>query len=489
MNNVEIEQVATQLIQNGNPAEASSLLQAALREAETSDRWNDWAAAETACGRTKTAELGFRRALQMNPTHRQASVNLATLLIASQRHAEAVPILEPHAASLTPEEKSILARLAGAPADAGSQPADPLPPPSATAPVAAPDKVQPGVCAVPNGETAWQEFFYPKTDGQQPRRIGASFYRGENCNFNPYGKDHASPAFCRDFILRGHLPESKIISRSTKVTAFGSCFALHVSRHLSSLRFDVSKDRAPDIYISSMGEGLVNVHALLQQFTWALEGEQPPENLWHGFDAATFGYDEKVRAATREVFLNTDVFILTLGLSEVWYDEVTGGILWRAVPLNLYDPSRHKFRVCSVAETRQALTRIYGIIRRHVPQAKIVITLSPIALAATFRPESCITANSASKAILKAALDEFLREVAKDSPRRAYYFPAFEIVNELFPNRFEEDGRHLHKFIVPAVMKIFEAYYCETELTPAEAEAALRAARIQSATAPAMVHP
>jgi hypothetical protein len=124
---------------------------------------------------------------------------------------------------------------------------------------------------------------------------------------------------------------------------------------------------------------------------------------------------------------------------------------------------------------------MYSLIRRHAPAARIVFTLSPIPLVATFRAVSCITANSASKAILKAALDEFLRDLGGEARDVVYYYPAFEIVNELFPHRFLDDGRHLHDFIIPAVMSIFEAYYCESALLPEEAEAALHAAREKSA--------
>ena len=103
-----------------------------------------------------------------------------------------------------------------------------------------------------------------------------------------------------------------------------------------------------------MGEGLVNVHSIAQQFKWALNGWLPPSNLWHGYDAEEYDLSEVIRLKTREVFLNTEVFILTFGLSEIWYDEITGGVFWRAVPMKHYDAGRHKFRVCTFAETKES---------------------------------------------------------------------------------------------------------------------------------------
>ncbi|WP_081852934.1 GSCFA domain-containing protein [Bosea sp. 117] len=312
-----------------------------------------------------------------------------------------------------------------------------------------------------------QEVISFNLDSETPKSIGSSFFRGENCNLNPYHKDFIRNDFLKK-TLKGWTPDAPVINKSTKITAFGSCFASNIAKHLSGVGYNLTKDRHPDIYISKMGEGLVNIHSLYQQFAWALEDVAPPTGLWHGFKAEEFGYDEDVRKRTREAFLDTDFFIITLGLSEVWYDEVTGGIFWRAVPRQNYDPSRHKFRVCSFAETKAGLEAIYQAIRKHVPNAKLLFTLSPVPLAATFRPVSCITANSASKAILRAALDEFMREHDDERSKNLFYFPSYEIVNDLFFCRFSSDGRHPYDEIIDVIMSSFELFFCETNLTMEE---------------------
>jgi len=311
--------------------------------------------------------------------------------------------------------------------------------------------------------------------------MGSSFFRGENCNFNPYGKDHCKPDFAAHFVLKGWLPEKPIISETTKVTAFGSCFAQNIGDHLANIGFNTSKQREKNIYISSMGEGLVNVHSIAQQFKWALEGWKPPSNLWHDYNAEKSDLSEDIRARTRDVFRGTDVFILTFGLSEIWYDEVSGGVFWRAVPLKHYDASRHKFRVCTFLETKECILEIIGLIRRYVPHAKLIMTVSPIPLIATFRPVSCVTANSVSKSLIRAALDEVLREMEHQNGQNIYYFPAYELINECFPDRFIEDGRHLHPMIVPSVMGLFEATFCETNLTLEDAERRFQEARLDNA--------
>jgi hypothetical protein len=326
-----------------------------------------------------------------------------------------------------------------------------------------------------------QEPLHVTPAGEAPKRVGSAFFRGADCNYNPYHADHAADRFAERFLLHGWEPESRFIAPTSRITTFGSCFAQHINAHLKAIGFDTARERDGGVYISLMGEGLVNVHAILQQFEWAFEDVVPPVDLWHGFRAEAFGYDESIRQRTRDVFLTTDVFILTFGVSEVWYDTVTGGTFWRAVPMQHYDPARHRFRVLSFAETTAALNRILDLIRTHVPRARVILTVSPVPLVATFRPVSCLTANAVSKSLLRAALDEVLRAPARAADAGLHYFPSYEAVTTLFPQPFHEDGRHCHPFVVPAIMRVFEAFYCQTDLTREAAEAQLRQARIDSA--------
>ena len=170
--------------------------------------------------------------------------------------------------------------------------------------------------------------------------------------------------------------------------------------------------------------------------------------------------------------------MITLGLAEVWFqkrlrkgreaadgDAQSGGkgggggdhggeeeeeeeeeeALWRAVPSDRFDPTRHGFRVSSVQENLQNLRAMVALIRQHVPEAVVVFTrssltltltlaptltipltltltltlkpnptsaptpsqvftLSPVPLSATFRGVSCVTANAVSKSILRVAV-------------------------------------------------------------------------------------
>jgi tetratricopeptide (TPR) repeat protein len=70
---------ALALFQAGKYEEAAREFRADLDERETSEGWNDWAAAETMCGRIEAAIAGFTRALQVDPANAQAKQNLLAL--------------------------------------------------------------------------------------------------------------------------------------------------------------------------------------------------------------------------------------------------------------------------------------------------------------------------------------------------------------------------------------------------------------------------
>ena len=326
--------------------------------------------------------------------------------------------------------------------------------------------------------TNFYEVLKFRGDGLTEKQMSSSFFRGtKGVQFNPYKKDYDEKLFLRKYVLRGWTPDKPVIHSDTQITAFGSCFAQHISNHLASRNYNLTAKKSPDIYISYMGEGMVNVCAIAQQFEWALENKKIPDGLWHGYRAEDYGVDETVRQNTKKALLETDFFILTLGLSEVWEDLETGEIFWRAVPVSKFDEKRHRFRVLSMSETKQKIAEIYSIIRSKIPSAKVLFTLSPVPLAATFRQVSCISANSVSKSILRASLDEFLRENSKDLGHRLFYFPSYEIISELFFDKFDDDGRHPKSEIIDLIMNMFEGTFCESDLDWSEVEKSYKTIR------------
>jgi hypothetical protein len=291
------------------------------------------------------------------------------------------------------------------------------------------------------------------------QKAGGAWYRGEHCNYNPLRENLATAGMIVDNVLKGWTPPTPLIGPRTRVTAFGSCFAQHICEWLTARKFNIlNQDAKSAAHIVRMGEGMVNTFSLLEQFRWALEGEHFEGDYWHGHGAASFEDTEEVRLETRRILMSTEVFIITLGLSEIWYDKKTGGVFWRAVPSRLFDPARHGFRVAGFQENKDNIRGMYELIRRHRPDAKVIFTVSPIPLVATFRPVSCVTANSASKALLRGAVDEVIREVGAEGAM--FYWPSYEIVLDVFDNQWIADRRHVRSAVLDFVMSLFEQTWC-----------------------------
>jgi hypothetical protein len=87
-------------------------------------------------------------------------------------------------------------------------------------------------------------------------------------------------------ILHGWLPQAPLIGPETRIAAFGSCFAQHISDWLGQRNFSVLTRKDGDYraaYVVRFGEGMVNTLALRQQFEWAFEARRLEGELWLGY--------------------------------------------------------------------------------------------------------------------------------------------------------------------------------------------------------------
>jgi len=99
-------QIGLEFFKHGDYQKASDTLVELLQVTDTTDLWNDWAAAEATCGRTDEAEAGFRRALALDANNGEASANLGVLLVSLDRAGEAIPLLA-QAAGRVDERKRV----------------------------------------------------------------------------------------------------------------------------------------------------------------------------------------------------------------------------------------------------------------------------------------------------------------------------------------------------------------------------------------------
>ena len=268
-------------------------------------------------------------------------------------------------------------------------------------------------------------------------------------------------------IMEGWAPERPLIGADTRVIGVGSCFARYFVLWLAERGFNRAVDSSPYNALVRYSAAFESPAVIAQQFRWAFDEFDSKNALWIGRDREVFEPNEERKRLVRDTLQKTDVLVLTLGLSEIWYDKVTGEPLWRALTRRYYDPARHAFRVETMADAKRHLEKIEDIRRRHLPDMKIIFTLSPIRLATTFRPVSALTANCASKAILRAALDEFLRDNGDRLGRELFYFPSYEMVTEYFRDPFEEDNRHVTSYVAGHVVRTFAQHFCTPEMLAA----------------------
>jgi hypothetical protein len=137
-----------------------------------------------------------------------------------------------------------------------------------------------------------------------------TWFRGDQTNFNPTVAALYDQAAVEEYVLKGWLPEGRPIRGDTRITAFGSCFAENIADYLTRRNFHVlnNKEGGGRAYVVSMREGMVNSFVIRQQFEWAWENRVFEQELWHGYDARAWGYDEDVRLETKALFDQTDIF-------------------------------------------------------------------------------------------------------------------------------------------------------------------------------------
>jgi FkbM family methyltransferase len=80
--------------ENGRLPEALRLIEECLAEGETADRWNSWASVQFRIGKVRAGELGFWRALELEPEYGQSAANLGAILARGGKTEAAIAMLE-----------------------------------------------------------------------------------------------------------------------------------------------------------------------------------------------------------------------------------------------------------------------------------------------------------------------------------------------------------------------------------------------------------
>src|SRR5438270_14050630 len=125
-------------------------------------------------------------------------------------------------------------------------------------------------------------------------------------------------------IMQGWLPERPPIDANTRVIGVGSCFARYFVLWLAERGFNRSVDSSPYNALVRYSAAFESPAVVAQQFRWAFDEFDSKNALWIGKDKEVFEPNEERKRLVRETLEKTDVLVLTLGLSEIWYDKATG---------------------------------------------------------------------------------------------------------------------------------------------------------------------
>ncbi len=266
----------------------------------------------------------------------------------------------------------------------------------------------------------------------------------------------------------------------------GSCFAQHFARELAArggrvlaaearhplepadrdLGYGVFPARFGNIYtarhLRELLEQALGERETVRDFAQREDGrwvdQLRPRALPGGFaspEHASADRDYHLTAVRRLVD-SMGVLVFTLGLTEAW-ENAPGRYAYPIVPgavAGAFDPSVHRFANARVADVVADLERVVALVAARNAKARVLLTVSPVGLAATAEARSVLVSTAASKGILRAAADELVRDHA-----HVDYFPSYEIITGAWARgRFWAEGlREVCAEGVHAVMAAFMA--------------------------------
>lgn len=286
-----------------------------------------------------------------------------------------------------------------------------------------------------------------------------------------------------------------LLSPADPIYAIGSCFALELEKALQAAGSTVLSAIGDDQpFLDRVTLTRYNVPSMWHEFERCLVDPCPMADgdlavvLPDGSVRDTHYYAQTLlrskdalrnrRAAARRAFnriRQARAIILTLGLNEIWYDPDSERYLntWADLSLVSSKPNL-EIRVLSAAQNVAYLEKIRDLVRGTLAHDPIfIVSVSPVALSATFTADDVVIANMRSKSILRAAAEEFCSR--HDD---VHYFPSYEIAMcSDHRTTFQPDGRHVRPDMAAHIIRSFIAAHAPSIDTAVEAEAGDRAAR------------
>ncbi|NRD73314.1 GSCFA domain-containing protein [Shewanella sp. VB17] len=268
-----------------------------------------------------------------------------------------------------------------------------------------------------------------------------------------------------------------------RISSIGSCFAQHVGQWLNAGGYRFNQSKLEMQQVSSFAFGNLYTPRCLLQWLNINYARKPfdtnsaiyiDNNKFYdllrpsfnpaGFDSQTDLVAARIAAAAemRTTLVETDVLILTLGLTEAWKDS--NDVYYPSCPgviSGLFDDSIYQFHNFSYEELRGDLEDIASQLNAINPNIHIILTVSPVPLTATMTDKHIMVANQHSKSLLRTVAG-FL----SDNNPRFSYFPSYEIITVPCAQdfRFETNLRSVTPQAINYVMQHFRSVIDKTVL-------------------------
>lgn len=302
------------------------------------------------------------------------------------------------------------------------------------------------------------------------------------------------------------------ITANDVVASAGSCFAQRISRliidsGLDYRYFETAHPLVPDKDATALGYKLFscrygNIYTtrqLLQLVKEALALTPPiqavsatraghfvdlmrPNINSSGFESVEEAVADRAwhLQCVARMLAQCKVFIFTLGLTETWMDTETGVVYGShpSVVTHLPSPRPLKAHNLDYLECYNDLVEVFNLMRGINPGVRFILTVSPVALAATHQPQNVLVSTAYSKAVLRAVAGKFAELLPCVD-----YFPSFEVFNlaQSFGQFLSEDLRDVSLRGVQVAMGNFKQMFLQAAPASVTAPAATTPAAAVSA--------
>ena len=277
------------------------------------------------------------------------------------------------------------------------------------------------------------------------------------------------------------------IPADAKIATAGSCFAQHISRHLIKNGYNVLDVEPPppglpenlhqkfgfSMYSARYGN-IYTVRQLLQ-LAQEVSGEWTPQNyIWEkngkfydalrpavepeGMDSSEEVVEHRQHHISRvkELFESLDLFIFTLGLTEMWVHKKSGTVYPTAPGTLVGDFDEHLYQFKNAQFS--SIIGDFNLFQKFLMSIrggkafKCLLTVSPVPLTATVSGKHVLVSTVYSKSTLRSVAGQLSSNQAHID-----YFPSYEMVTNprMHSKAFADNLRSVRDETVEVVMRQF----------------------------------